>query len=77
MAEELDAPHIDDRDLHGASLATLRAARRAWKRGDKDRARTLAKRVVEAWKNVDMTVPAVAEMQTLLALTMTRAALPR
>jgi eukaryotic-like serine/threonine-protein kinase len=67
MAEELDLHHIDDRNLHGASLATLRAARRAWARGDRERARTLAKRIVESWKLVDMTVPAVAEMQGLLA----------
>ena len=67
MAEELDRARIDDRDLHGASLATLRAARRAWKRGDKERARSLAKRCVDAWKLVDVTVPAVAEMEALLA----------
>jgi predicted Ser/Thr protein kinase len=67
MAEELDLPHIDDRNLHGASLATLRAARRAWVRGDRERARGLARRIVESWKLVDMTVPAVAEMQPLIA----------
>jgi hypothetical protein len=67
MAEELDRPHVDDKVLHGASLATLRSARRAWARGDKARARELARRVVEAWKLVDTTVPAVAEMEALLA----------
>jgi hypothetical protein len=67
LAEQLDLPHIDDRNLHGASLATLRAARRAWGRGDKERARTLARRVVDAWNLVDMKVPAVAEMTGLLA----------
>ncbi len=66
MAAELDGPHLEDRNLHGASLATLRGARRAWARGDKAQARTYAKRVVDAWKLVDMTVPAVSEMEGLL-----------
>jgi hypothetical protein len=66
MADELDAPHVDDRDLHGVSLSTLRTARREWKRGNKPRAKELAKRVVEAWRTVDVTVPAVAEMQAIV-----------
>jgi hypothetical protein len=67
MAEELDRPRVDDKELHGATLATLRAARRAWLRGDKTRARELAQRVVDAWKLVDTSVPGVPEMEALLA----------
>jgi hypothetical protein len=67
LAEQLDLPHVDDRNLHGASLATLRAARRAWARGDRERARALARRVVDAWNLVDVKVPAVAEMTALLS----------
>jgi hypothetical protein len=66
MAEEIDRAHIDDRDLAGTSLAALRAARRAKSHGDGERARALAKRIVDSWKLVDMTVPAVAEMQGYL-----------
>ncbi len=67
LAEAFDLPHVDDRNLHGASLATLRTARRAWTKGDKERARTLAKRVADAWRLVDMTVLAVAEMTSMLS----------
>ena len=67
LAEELDLPHVDDRNLHGASLAALRAARRARARADQGRARTLALRIVDAWKLVDTSVPAVDEMRALLA----------
>lgn len=66
MAAELDGPHLEDGNLHGASLATLRGARRAWARGDKSQAKAYAKRVVDAWKLVDMTVPAVSEMEGFL-----------
>ena len=66
LADALDRAHVDDRNLHGASLAALRTARRAWARGDKERARELAKRIVDAWKLVDMKVPAVAEMDKII-----------
>lgn len=72
LAEALDAPHVDDRSLHGASLAALRSARRARARGDEARARLLAQRIVDAWKLVDTSVPAVDEMRALLAATATR-----
>ncbi|MDI1447442.1 serine/threonine-protein kinase [Polyangium sp. 6x1] len=52
-------------ELNGASLALVRAARRAAKQGDGDRARALANRVLEAWSVADETVPAVAEMRLL------------
>ncbi|MDI1476723.1 protein kinase [Polyangium sp. y55x31] len=53
-------------ELNGASLAWVRAARRAAKRGENDRARELANRVLEAWSVADETVPAVAEMRRLV-----------
>jgi serine/threonine protein kinase len=66
LAEGLDSPHVDDRNLHGTSLAALRTARRARTRGDQGRARVLAQRIIDAWKLVDTSVPAVDEMQALL-----------
>lgn len=69
LSEELDRPHVDDRNLHGASLAALRAARRAKARGDQERARVLARKIIDAWKLVDTSVPAVDEMRALLAAT--------
>ncbi|WP_437896383.1 serine/threonine-protein kinase [Sorangium sp. So ce124] len=53
-------------ELNGASLALVRAARRAARRGEDDRARELAKRVLDAWSVADETVPAVAEMRRLV-----------
>ncbi|WP_437309595.1 hypothetical protein [Sorangium sp. So ce388] len=51
----------------GASLATVRAARRAARQGNKDEARALARRVIDAWSMADEPVPAVGEMRRLLA----------
>ena len=51
----------------GASSAHAREARRALARGDKDRARELAQKVVDAWGAADVQVPAVTEMRVLLA----------
>ncbi|WP_437986915.1 protein kinase domain-containing protein [Sorangium sp. So ce117] len=53
-------------ELNGASLSLVRAARRAAKRGESDRARALANRVLEAWSVADETVPAVAEARMLV-----------
>ncbi|MDC0746749.1 serine/threonine-protein kinase [Polyangium mundeleinium] len=53
-------------ELNGASLALVRAARRAAKRGEKEQARALAHRVLDAWSVADETVPAVAEMRRLV-----------
>ncbi|WP_437806399.1 protein kinase domain-containing protein [Sorangium sp. So ce1078] len=53
-------------ELNGASLALVRAARRAARRGENDRARELAKQVLDAWSVADETVPAVAEMRRLV-----------
>jgi eukaryotic-like serine/threonine-protein kinase len=53
--------------LGGATLAHVRAARRAVQRGDRATARRLAQQVIDAWSNADETVPAVAEMRAVLA----------
>lgn len=67
MNETPPALKLADVALADAVRPVLRAARRAWARGDKGRARALAKRVVDAWKLVDMKVPTVAEMTGLLS----------
>ncbi|WP_437289140.1 protein kinase domain-containing protein [Sorangium sp. So ce406] len=53
-------------ELNGASLALVRAARRAARRGEDVRARELAKQVLDAWSVADETVPAVAEVRRLV-----------
>jgi hypothetical protein len=53
----------------GVSPAMLREARRALARGDRDRARELAQKIVDAWGASDVPVPAVDEMRALLAKT--------
>ncbi|WP_437593506.1 hypothetical protein [Sorangium sp. So ce1000] len=51
--------------LGGASLAMVRAARRAARRGEVDEARALARRVIEAWAIADEPVPAIDEMRRI------------
>jgi eukaryotic-like serine/threonine-protein kinase len=53
-------------ELNGATLGHVRAARRAYARGDRARARELAERVVKAWSVADDEPPALAEMRRLL-----------
>ena len=66
LVERLEAAVPDASDgLNGASLGTVRAARRAAKRGDRTGAAELADRVVRAWSMADETVPVVAEMRSL------------
>ncbi|WP_438026831.1 protein kinase domain-containing protein [Sorangium sp. So ce233] len=66
LVDRLEAA-VDDRsaELNGASLALVRAARRAARRGAGERARALAKQVLDAWSVADEPVPAVAEMRRL------------
>jgi hypothetical protein len=67
LADRLERAIPDrSRELNGASLALVRAARRAAHRGEGDRARELAKQVLDAWSVADEPVPAVAEMRQLL-----------
>ena len=54
-------------ELNGASPALVHAARRAARRGERDTARALARRVIEAWSVADVPVPAVDEMRRLVA----------
>ncbi|WP_437288534.1 protein kinase domain-containing protein [Sorangium sp. So ce406] len=66
LIDRLDAAVADrSAELNGASLALVRAARRAARRGDGDRARGLARQVLDAWSVADEPVPAVAEMRRL------------
>ncbi|APR87052.1 Serine/threonine-protein kinase pkn3 [Minicystis rosea] len=68
LAARIDAPLLArGGTLNGASLAHVRAARRARARGDRETARALATRVIEAWSVADVKVPAVAEMRALVA----------
>ncbi|MGK3989661.1 serine/threonine-protein kinase [Sorangium sp. So ce136] len=66
LVDRLEAAIADrSAELNGASLALVRAARRAARRGDGERARALARRVLDAWSVADEPVPAVAEMRRL------------
>ncbi|WP_437537447.1 serine/threonine-protein kinase [Sorangium sp. So ce726] len=51
--------------LGGASLATVRAARRAARRGKVGEARALARQVIEAWAIADEPVPALDDMRRI------------
>ena len=68
QAERIDRESIDRQlDLvNGASLAYVRMAERAAKRGDKETARRLATKVIEAWGAADAEVPSVGQMKKLL-----------
>jgi hypothetical protein len=66
LAEQVDAAErARAGEFNGATLAHVRAARRAARRGDAALARTLAKQVIDAWSVADEVVPAVAEMRRL------------
>jgi hypothetical protein len=67
LVDRVEAAIVDrSAELNGASLALVRAARRAARRGDAGRARALADRVIQAWSVADEPVPAVAEMRRLV-----------
>ncbi|WP_437504996.1 protein kinase domain-containing protein [Sorangium sp. So ce1099] len=66
LAERLEpAVTAGESHLGGASLATVRAARRAARRGAVDEARALARQVIDAWAIADEPVPALDEMRRL------------
>ncbi|WP_437900392.1 protein kinase domain-containing protein [Sorangium sp. So ce124] len=66
LVERLEkAVPAGERHLGGASLATVRAARRAARRGKVDEARALARQVIEAWAIADEPVPALDDMRRL------------
>jgi len=68
LAEEVEAPIVALVDLpRTADMAWVRAAKRAYKRGDHAQARKLARAVVDKWRFSDEKVPAAQEMKELLA----------
>jgi hypothetical protein len=68
LADMVDAPMLSHPGpFNGADLAYARAARRALKRGQTERARELARKVVDAWSVADERVPVVDEMKAILA----------
>ena len=69
LATRLDARKMPFTFIAGVSEAEPRAARRALAAGDKVTARKLSQRVVAAWEVADISVPAVAQMRTILAST--------
>jgi serine/threonine protein kinase len=67
LVDRVEAAIVDRAaEQNGASLAQVRAARRAAKRGDAARAQALAEQVIQAWSVADEPVPAVAEMRRLV-----------
>jgi hypothetical protein len=67
IAERIDPLPASTEAWGGASLAHVRAARRALARHESRKARALAQQVVEAWTDADVALPVVAEMKALLA----------
>ena len=66
LATRLDTRKMPFTFIAGVSDAAPREAARAAKRGDGDRARELARAVVQAWEVADVDVPSVARMRSLL-----------
>lgn len=60
-----DTLFVYDPRLHGATMATVRSALRADKRGDKDAAKRFAKRALDSWQGVDTRVPHAASMMEM------------
>jgi hypothetical protein len=70
LAEQVDAPEVDERDAQGtADLALARSARRALKRGDAARARKLALAGIKRWEVADEDLPVISEMKAIVAKT--------
>jgi serine/threonine protein kinase len=68
LVERIDGLLADERGkYHGASLADVRAAKRAFRRGDQAKAQAESTRVLAAWELADDEVPAVGELRALLA----------
>jgi hypothetical protein len=67
LGEEVDALSLSFVDTsRTADFAWVRGARRAYKRGDLERAKKLAKAVTAQWRFADEDIPALAEMRALL-----------
>lgn len=70
IAQKLDQGNIAlgvNRDVRGHGMEDLRQARRAWKRGDKAKAKALAKPLIEAWSSLDAKVPWLEELRAMAA----------
>ena len=68
LGAEIDESRVAAVDLpRAAELAWVRAAKRAYIKGDHARARTLAQAVVDKWRFADEDLPAMREMKDLLA----------
>jgi serine/threonine-protein kinase len=68
LAEEVDEPSLALATLpRTADMSWVRAARRAQKRGDQEKARRFAEVVVDKWRFAADDIPAVGEMKALLA----------
>ncbi len=68
IAESLDALAVAtkvSRRVRGHGYEEVRMARRAWKRGDKARARVLAKELLAAWSTLDVEVPFLDELRKM------------
>jgi serine/threonine-protein kinase len=67
LAEQVDQEVMKRAgEFNGATLGHARAARRAFARGDRERARRLAEQVIKAWSLADDEPPALAAMRRLL-----------
>jgi hypothetical protein len=67
LAEQVDQEVMKRAgEFNGATLGHARAARRAFARGDRERARRLAEPVIKAWSLADDEPPALAAMRRLL-----------
>jgi len=68
LAEQVDQEIMKRAgEFHGATLGDVRAALRAFARGDREAARRLAERVRDAWSVADEPPPALKAMRELLA----------
>jgi len=70
LAKMLDESQIAqrvNRVVKGYGMPDLRMARRAWKRGDKAKARAISKQLVEAWSSLDTEVPWLDELRKMAA----------
>ncbi len=67
LGTRVDAPDVDSTLLAGAHPAAAREAERMLARGERERARELARRVIEAWEIADDPGPFVPRMQTVLS----------
>jgi hypothetical protein len=66
LAARLDARKMAYTYIAGVSEAAPREAKRAFASGDRAKGEELAKKIIQAWENADLQVPAVAEMKRLI-----------